>query len=293
MSAGWCATRPYACRVRVWPPERPACHRCVAPQRAGDAPREAVEHCLRVPRSMIDAAEAERMTTTHTDRTRRPFVMDEGVALLARTPGTLDAMLRGLPDGWVGANEGDNSWSPFDVVGHLIHGERTDWMPRVRIVLEHGEKRAFDTFDRLAQFAASEGRPLSSLLDEFATLRQDNLRDLATLRLTDADLDRRGRPVFGPAVPRHGWPSRSRGQISRAAQHPARGRGQRIYGSSADNRDDLCHASRRAVTAQAGWCFHFIPRTNTQIIGTFVTPISHATTTLRVRHPYELREEFI
>ena len=136
--------------------------------------------------------------TTHTDRTRRPFVMDEGVALLARTPDTLDAMLRGLPDGWVGANEGDNSWSPFDVVGHLIHGERTDWMPRVRIVLEHGEGRTFDTFDRFAQFAASEGRPLSSLLDEFAALRQDNLRELATLRLTDADLERRGRhPAFG------------------------------------------------------------------------------------------------
>ena len=85
------------------------------------------------------------MTTTHTDRTQRPFVMDEGIALLARTPGTLDAMLRGLPDGWINANEGDSSWSPFDVVGHLIHGERTDWMPRVRIVLEHGEGRAFDT----------------------------------------------------------------------------------------------------------------------------------------------------
>jgi hypothetical protein len=147
---------------------------------------------------MIDTAEAESMTTTHTDRRQRPFVMDEGVALLARTPGTLDAMLRGLPDGWIAANEGDDTWSPFDVVGHLIHGERTDWMPRVRIVLEHGEGRPFDTFDRFAQFAASEGRTLASLLDEFANLRHDNLRELATLRLTDADLDRRGRhPAFG------------------------------------------------------------------------------------------------
>jgi len=138
------------------------------------------------------------MTTTRTDRTQRPFVMDEGIALLARTPRILDAMLRGLPDGWTNANEGDSSWSPFDVVGHLIHGERTGWMPRVRIVLEHGEGRAFDTFDRFAQFAASEGRPLSSLLDEFETLRQDNLRELTALRLTDADLDQRGRhPVFG------------------------------------------------------------------------------------------------
>jgi len=130
--------------------------------------------------------------------TRRPFVMEEGVAILARTPATLDALLRGLPDGWIAANEGNNTWSPFDVIGHLIHGERTDWMPRVKIILEHGEERAFDTFDRFAQFAASEGRTLASLLDEFATLRRDNLRELARLRLTSADLDRRGQhPAFG------------------------------------------------------------------------------------------------
>jgi hypothetical protein len=124
--------------------------------------------------------------------------MEEGVAILARTPGTLDALLRGLPDEWIVANEGENTWSPFDVVGHLIHGERTDWMPRVRIILEQGESRAFDTFDRFAQFAASEGRTLDSLLDEFATLRRDNLRELADQRISAADLDRRGRhPAFG------------------------------------------------------------------------------------------------
>jgi DinB family protein len=147
---------------------------------------------------MIDLAEAESMTTTQTNRTRRPFVMTEGVAILARTPGTLDAMLRGLPEGWIAANEGDNTWSPFDVVGHLIHGERTDWMPRVKTILEQGESRAFDTFDRFAQFAASAGRTLDSLLDEFAALRRNNLRELESLRLSDADLDRRGRhPAFG------------------------------------------------------------------------------------------------
>jgi hypothetical protein len=138
------------------------------------------------------------MTTAQTDRTRRPFVIDEGVAILARTPGTLDAMLRGLPDGWIAANEGENTWSPFDVVGHLIHGERTDWMPRARIILQQGESRSFDKFDRFAQFDASQGRTLDSLLDEFAMLRRDNLKELASLRLTDADLDRRGRhPAFG------------------------------------------------------------------------------------------------
>jgi hypothetical protein len=136
--------------------------------------------------------------TTQTDRTRRSFVMDEAVAILARTPAALDALLRGLPGGWIVAHEGGDTWSPFDVIGHLIHGERTDWMPRAKIILEHGEARAFDKFDRFAQIAISEGRTLPSLLDEFATLRQENLRELAALDPTDRDLDRRGQhPELG------------------------------------------------------------------------------------------------
>jgi hypothetical protein len=136
--------------------------------------------------------------TAQTDRTRRSFEMDDAVAILARTPATLDALLRGLPDGWIVAHEGGDTWSPFDVIGHLIHGERTDWVPRAKMILEHGEARAFDKFDRFAQFAGSEGRTLSSLLDELATVRQESLHELAMLRLTDADLDRRGRhPELG------------------------------------------------------------------------------------------------
>lgn len=136
--------------------------------------------------------------TTQTDRTRRPFTMDEAVAVLARTPKMLDAQLRGLPESWISANEGGETWSPFDVLGHLIHGERTDWVPRARLILEHGDSRPFDKFDRFAQFAASKGRSLASLLDEFAALRAKNLADLAALHLTDADLDRRGRhPELG------------------------------------------------------------------------------------------------
>ena len=139
-----------------------------------------------------------RTMTNTLSRTRRPFAMDEAVAILARTPATLDALLRDLPDGWLMANEGDKTWSPFDVVGHLIHGERTDWVPRARIILQHGEGRAFDKFDRFAQFADSGGRTLPGLLDEFATLRQTNLRELTGLGITDADLDRRGRhPELG------------------------------------------------------------------------------------------------
>jgi hypothetical protein len=129
---------------------------------------------------------------------RRSFALDEALALLARTPQTLDALLRGLPDDWTSANEGPNTWSPFVVVGHLIHGERTDWVARARIILEHGEGRAFEPFDRFAQFAATSGRSLASLLDEFAALRADNIRSIVNLQLTDADLDRRGRhPELG------------------------------------------------------------------------------------------------
>ena len=136
--------------------------------------------------------------TAPDDRTRRSFVLEEGIAMLARTPETLSALLRGLPEGWIAAHEGGETWSALDVIGHLIHGERADWMPRARIILEHGEARPFETFDRFAQFAASKGRTLDSLLEEFATVRQENLRTLATLGLTEADFDRRGRhPQLG------------------------------------------------------------------------------------------------
>ena len=132
------------------------------------------------------------------DRTRRAFALDDAVAILKRTPATVDAMLRGLPAAWVTANEGGDTWSPFDVVGHLIHGERTDWLPRARHIFEHGDARPFDTFDRFAQFDASRGRSLDSLLDEFAAARTESLDGLAALSLTDADLDRRGRhPQLG------------------------------------------------------------------------------------------------
>ena len=136
------------------------------------------------------------MTSSH--RTRRPVDLQEAVAILERTPAALDAMLRGLPDGWIQAHEGGETWSPFDVIGHLIHGEQTDWLARVRIILEHGEARPFDKFDRLAQFAESPARSLDALLEEFAALRRANLRDLAALQLGPADLARTGtHPAFG------------------------------------------------------------------------------------------------
>ena len=136
--------------------------------------------------------------TAPVDRTRRPFVIEEAVAILARTPSTLDALLRGLPISWTLAHEGGETWSPFDVIGHLIHGEQTDWIPRAKIILTHGDARAFDKFDRLAQVTASAGRTLPDLLDDFARLREVNLRELGSLNPTDADLDRLGRhPELG------------------------------------------------------------------------------------------------
>src|SRR5579863_8875722 len=102
-----------------------------------------------------------------------PF-LEECLSVLARTPATLDTLLRDLPEAWTAATEGPGTWSPYVVIGHLIHGERVDWMPRVQIILEHGPKRAFDPFDREAQFRESQGKSLSTLLDEFGALRRDN-----------------------------------------------------------------------------------------------------------------------
>lgn len=132
------------------------------------------------------------------NRTRPPFVLDEAMLLLERTPAALDALLRGLPDSWIEGNEGGTTWSAFDVVGHLIHADRTNWLPRMAAILEHGESRPFDDFDRFAQLTQSQGRTMAALLEEFAAIRQQSLRELTARALSDADLDRRGRhPALG------------------------------------------------------------------------------------------------
>ena len=114
------------------------------------------------------------------------------ISLLARTPATLDAFLRDLPEEWTMRNEGGNTFNAFDVLGHLIHGERTDWMPRAKRILESGESRAFDRYDRRAQERESQGKSLPELLDEFARLRAENLAELRALNLREQDLNRRG-----------------------------------------------------------------------------------------------------
>jgi hypothetical protein len=120
------------------------------------------------------------------------------IALLARTPTVLNSLLRDLPETWTLRNEGENTWSAFEIVGHLIHGERTDWMPRAKMVLQLGETRAFEPFDRLGHVQESEGKSLEQLLDEFARLRLENLGELRALNLRPEDLARRGRhPALG------------------------------------------------------------------------------------------------
>ena len=120
------------------------------------------------------------------------------IALLSRTPTALDALLRDLPEDWIFCNEGDKTWNAFEVVGHLIHGERTDWMPRARMVLEFGENKTFVPFDRWAQARESQGKSLPQLLDEFARLRAENLGELRAMNLRPEDFERRGRhPALG------------------------------------------------------------------------------------------------
>jgi uncharacterized damage-inducible protein DinB len=117
--------------------------------------------------------------------------LDDALAVLARTPASLTALLEDLPDTWINATEGDETWSPYDVIGHLIHGERTDWMTRARHILA-GETRPFETFNRTAQFTQSKGKSLGELLALFADLRRDNIAALVELNLTPEDLNRKG-----------------------------------------------------------------------------------------------------
>lgn len=120
------------------------------------------------------------------------------IALLARTPAALNALLRDLPEEWTHQNEGANTWSSFDIIGHLIEGERSDWMTRARIILQYGETRPFDRFDRTAFAQMPQDVPIGARLDEFARLRSLNLDELHALNLHPADLERRGlHPVLG------------------------------------------------------------------------------------------------
>ena len=154
------------------------------------------------------------------------FQFDDALPVLRRTPAVLRLLLLDLPGSWIEATDGPGTWSPFDVVGHLIHAERTDWMPRVEHMLRHGDAVPFPAFDREAMFAASKGLSLSQLLDTFGQLRAQSLERLAALRLTDADLDRRGRhPELGAVTLRQHlatWVSHDLSHMSQVVRVMAR-----------------------------------------------------------------------
>jgi hypothetical protein len=150
------------------------------------------------------------------------FDLASGIAVLERTPRVMRELLDGLPDEWTDASEGPDTWSPYTVVGHLIHGERTDWIPRARIILGDQADRRFTPYDRFAQFRESEGKSLAQLLDEFEDLRGENVDVLQGWELTEADLARTGEhPEFGSVTLRQllaTWVAHDLGHIVQTAR---------------------------------------------------------------------------
>jgi len=129
------------------------------------------------------------------------FKLDQAVEVLSRTPAVVRAMLGGLSEPWIVNHYGKETFSPFDVVGHLIHGERTDWIPRARIILEHGESKPFEPFDRYAQYQDSKGKTIEELLDTFETLRRENVAALRAMNLSAEQLALRGtHPALGTVM---------------------------------------------------------------------------------------------
>jgi hypothetical protein len=126
------------------------------------------------------------------------FHLNHAILFLSRTPDVLRVLLANMPSEWIMANEGGKSWSSYDVIGHLIHGERTDWIPRVRILLKDGESRTFEVFDREAQFKESKGKSVEELLETFGRLRRENVEILRGMELKTEDLAKKGRhPELG------------------------------------------------------------------------------------------------
>ena len=150
------------------------------------------------------------------------FQLDRALEILERTPAALRGLLGGLSDAWTSPNEGPDTFSAFDNVGHLIHGECTDWIPRARIILAQGPNRRFEPYDRFAQKRESQGKTLAGLLDEFARLRAENLATLRGWRLSDAELVLLGEhPEFGVVTLRQllaTWAAHDLGHVAQIAR---------------------------------------------------------------------------
>ncbi len=126
------------------------------------------------------------------------FDLNESMEVLERTPAVIESMLKGVSENWSGRNEGKGTWSPDGIVGHLIHGEKTDWIPRMEIILSDGGDKRFVPFDRTAQFKDSKGKSLQELLDEFASLRKRNIKTLRSKNLNKKSFAKQGiHPAFG------------------------------------------------------------------------------------------------
>jgi DinB family protein len=150
------------------------------------------------------------------------FQLTHALEVLERTPATFRALLGGLTDAWTSPNEGPDTFSAFDNVGHLIHGERTDWIPRARIILAQGANRRFEPFDRFAQYRESQGKNVTDLLDDFARLRADNLAMLRGWRLSEKELALGGEhPELGPVTLRQllsAWVAHDLGHVAQTAR---------------------------------------------------------------------------
>lgn len=150
------------------------------------------------------------------------FDLKNGIAVLERTPATMRALLDGLSPAWTDATEGPDTWSPYVVIGHLIHGERTDWIPRAQIIRAQDANRKFTPYDRFAQFRDSQGKSLVELLDEFARLRAQNIGTLGSWRLTEAQLALEGEhPELGVVTMRQllaCWVAHDLGHIVQVAR---------------------------------------------------------------------------
>ena len=150
------------------------------------------------------------------------FDLEQAMAILSRTPGALRELLAGLPDAWIRPNDGPDTFSAFDNVGHLIDGEETDWIPRARIILARGADPRFEPYDRFRHYGRNAGRGLDSLLDEFALLRAANLSQLKTWRLTEAELDLPGEhPALGRVTLRQllaAWVAHDLGHVAQISR---------------------------------------------------------------------------
>jgi hypothetical protein len=150
------------------------------------------------------------------------FNLEHTITLLERTPSVIKDLLKDLPEAWIKVTEGTDTWSPYDVVGHLVHGEKTDWIPRIMIILSDSDQKTFQPYDRYAQFEMSKGKSLEDLMAEFESHRKQNLDQLKELALTDTELNLKGiHPSLGPVTMRNllsAWVVHDHGHIAQISR---------------------------------------------------------------------------